>query len=179
MACVKVCKVCNNEFVANSNRQLICDDCKAKAKVIKPIKCKWCGEEFVPKHKATKYCSVDCKVLAKLKYAKGYAKMYTRAKLHRAGTLDLPKLDCSDDFKLEAKRVKALKNFTFKGKKNTESTNLDYGAFNGDNGDYIDYDASTVMEDVDAFFIDNVSVNVSSTDKVSMKEYAKWFKSEV
>jgi hypothetical protein len=68
MVTVKICKVCNNEFVANSNRQLVCDDCKAKAKAVKTKICEYCGETFIPKHGLNKYCSDKCSREAKLAY---------------------------------------------------------------------------------------------------------------
>jgi hypothetical protein len=171
MVCVKVCKECNKEFIVNSNRQLICDDCRDKLNRVKPIKCKWCGEVFIPKHKTIKYCSDDCKVLAKLKYDRSYFKMVSKMKA-RAGTLALPLF--KPDFDKEAKVIKQLMKSTFSGVKNTDKTSLNFGNFNGDVDDCIDYDKELlVIDDVDEFFLDNTIVDVDN-DKVDVEEYANW-----
>ena len=53
----KNCKLCKKEFDVNSNRQIICNNCKKK-------KCLYCKKEFNlskpdKKHKG-RYCSIDC-----------------------------------------------------------------------------------------------------------------------
>jgi len=55
---IKICKICNKKFKANSNRQTRCVDCMK-------ITCKHCGKEFIPKnHNFTQvYCSRKCKGL--------------------------------------------------------------------------------------------------------------------
>jgi hypothetical protein len=68
----KKCVKCGSLFEAGSNRALYCNDCKNKLNKPKSKSCLICGEKFIPKHASTKYCSDNCKLIAKSEYDRNY-----------------------------------------------------------------------------------------------------------
>lgn len=78
----KICPICGTEFKSRLSRAVYCGElCACKARSIKALKyakkvkhepkaCAECGKEFIPKSKASRFCSNECQIEYKRKNRK-------------------------------------------------------------------------------------------------------------
>lgn len=79
---IKVCPICGTEFETSYSRAVYCGSlCAFKARSIKsleyakrashePMACAECGGEFIPKSKASRFCSKECNIIYTNKHKK-------------------------------------------------------------------------------------------------------------
>jgi hypothetical protein len=114
----------------------------------KPRICFICGKTFLPKTNNSKCCSKECSTINNLAKMRSYSRMVRREN-KPVGTVVLPKR--STNWDVEARNINKLKKATFSGSKNTVNTHLDTSNDALLDG-IVDYESSTIMNDVDAFF---------------------------